>query len=423
MHQTVKEFVSQPGFRKIVLPGLREMPMENGHTFLAKYGLCRLYHASDVFFKKDFSAVYNSRFMEHTTGAEMTTGRSQKNLLDDLPSTSFSLTPDNGRPVEFRTNIEPNSIMSFAVSRYLKLYVTEVFEMTGNHVVNENPVHSLLHYAVATNPVGPTPYISSISQVDMVPILLRAGANTKAVDATLTPWGLMFSKYSSSPISEIVLARARNFLELGEQDPNELIADRTRHKLRCNAIHITSRRFDVLLTKLLLQKGAAANPFDQSGETPLDGLVDSFVSPFDQTATSRRDPVDSFEKRYCHTRHDYNAEKAYNTAMQLLAYGGRCATKSLLYIRVRDKRDRFRWTSALSYFISCMEHAGYHTTSLREEESRLEMEEEKEKRLTHPPCSQLSAQPGHSIWPGLIRSAGGRTGYTSAELGNAVWGA
>jgi hypothetical protein len=181
MHQTVKEFVSQPGFRKIVLSNSRAMPMENGHTFLAKYGLCRLYHASDELFKKDFSAFYCSRFLEHTTGAEMTTGRSQKNLLDDLPSTSFLLTPDYARPFEFRTSMNPNSIMSFAVTRHLKLYVTEVLEMVGNHVVNENPVQSLLHYAVATNGVGPTPYISSVSQVDMVPILLRAGANTKAV--------------------------------------------------------------------------------------------------------------------------------------------------------------------------------------------------------------------------------------------------
>jgi hypothetical protein len=162
---------------------------------------------------------------------------------------------------------------------------------------------------------------------------------------------------------------------LGEQDPNELTADRTRHKLRCNAIHIASRRFDVLLTKLLLQKGAATNPLDQSGETPLDGLVHRFVSPL-------VDSGDLFEESYRHTRHIHRAERAYNTAMQLLAYGARCAKKSPLHIRVRDKRDGLRWTSALSFFISCMEHAGYHTTSLREEKSRLKMEE-KEKRLAH----------------------------------------
>jgi hypothetical protein len=408
MHQTVKEFISQPGFRKIVLSNLRGMPMENGHTFLAKYGLYRLYHASDGLFENSFSAVYNSRFLEHTTAVEMTTGRSQRNLLDDLPSTSFSLTTDNWRPVGFHTEIKPNSVMSFAVTRHLKLYVTDVLEMAGNHVVNENPVHSLLHYAVATNPVRPTPYISSISKVDMVSILLRAGANTKAIDGTLTPWGLMFSEYSSSPtsevvsararnfqgprekdpnkspISEVVLARARIFLDSGEQDPNELIVDSNGRKLRCNAIHTTSRRFDVLLTKLLLQKSAAANPLDQSGEAPLDVLVDRFVSPFDQTAARQTDPIDSFEDSYCYASDYYSTERAYNTAMQLLAYGGCCTKKSLLHIRVHNKRDNFHWTSALGYFISCMEHAGYDTTSLREEESRLEMEEEKEKRLTRP---------------------------------------
>ena len=38
-------------------------------------------------------------------------------------------------------------------------------------------------------------------------------------------------------------------------------------------------------------------------------------------------------------------------------------------------KDCFRWTSALSYFIRCMEHAGHNTTSLHGEKSRLEMEE------------------------------------------------
>lgn len=75
MHQTVKEFVSLPGFRQLVLPKGYKLPLENGHSFLSVYGLCRLYHAADT----HAEVKCHKPFLNHTTDVELTTGRSQKN--------------------------------------------------------------------------------------------------------------------------------------------------------------------------------------------------------------------------------------------------------------------------------------------------------------------------------------------------------
>lgn len=81
MHQTVQEFVSQPGFRHLVIPNERDLPMENGHSFLSKYGLCLLYQARDD--RDEITSIMP--FLNHTTEVELTTGRSQKQLIDEIP--------------------------------------------------------------------------------------------------------------------------------------------------------------------------------------------------------------------------------------------------------------------------------------------------------------------------------------------------
>ena len=267
------------------------------------------------------------------------------------------------------------SVMAFAIMRNLRLYVSETLETSGNHIMNMNPMCSLLHYAVASNNHLPPSRNGSGSRLDMLAILLKAGADTKAVRDDLTPWGLMFCNYSSSS-PDIIFQRTQYFLELGGQNPNETTAINGKNSSRCNAIHITSRRFDVDLTQLLVESGAAVNPLSQMMESPLDGLVDSFVSPFDQTAAGLRDirSRSSFKDSYHPIIRDFGAERAYKTALHLLIHGGRCTNKSLLHIRVRVDSE-LNWTGALKYFIKCMKHAGYDTTIIHRELLRLEEEE------------------------------------------------
>jgi hypothetical protein len=370
MHQTVKEFISQPGFQQLVLLNMRDRPMENGHTFLSKYGLCHLYHALNADVRG--SAHVSQHFLGHTTFVEMTTGRSQKQLLDEMPSTGF---PELDTSSRYFKSAGTMSVMAFAIMRNLRLYVSETLETSGNHIVNMNPMCSLLHYAVASNNHLPPSRNGSGSRLDMLAILLKAGADTKAVHDDLTPWGLMFCNYSRSS-HDIIFQRTQYFLELGGQNPNETTAIHRRSSSRCNAIHITSRRFDVDLTQLLVESGAAVNPLGQMMESPLDGLVDSFVTHFDQTARSDTDIQASFEDRYYPGGYDFGAERAYKTALYLLIHGGRCTNKSLLHILDSE----FNWTGALKYFIKCMKHAGYDTTIIHRELLRLEEEEKKKKR-------------------------------------------
>ena len=77
----------------------------------------------------------------------MTTDRSRKELIDEMPSSRFSAAAVQST---YPNEKDFNSLMSFAVPRNLRLFVSETLEISGSHLVNQNPILSLLvvHYAV-----------------------------------------------------------------------------------------------------------------------------------------------------------------------------------------------------------------------------------------------------------------------------------
>jgi hypothetical protein len=71
IHQTVMDFVIDPGFKQRVLGDQAIMTTDNGHSFLAKAGILRL-----------GGRVYKSNTGYHAHMAERTTGRSLKKFMD-----------------------------------------------------------------------------------------------------------------------------------------------------------------------------------------------------------------------------------------------------------------------------------------------------------------------------------------------------
>jgi ankyrin repeat protein len=324
MHQTVKEFVSRPGFRRLVLPKDHTLPLENGHSFLSVYGLCRLYHATNRSIE-----FYN--FLNHTTEVELTTGRSQKKMLDEIPPSHFS----GGC----------NSLMSFAVSRNLRLFVLEALEISGNEIVNQNPGQSLLHYAVERETHRSANRSESGDLLDMVAILLKAGADVKAICYGRTPFQAYFERLGNIiPFKRVedVTRTVQYFLEIGGQDPNEEIYGGRK------ALHISSGD----LTHVLVRFGADVNARDRLGRTPLTAIVEQFILQF-------------------HKNYYARLGEAYETVACLLSHGGRF-TKAMVREGFRPSRDGKRLICTLEYFAEVVEEGGYDRSIIQSELSRLQ---------------------------------------------------
>ena len=348
MHQTVKEFVSRPGFRQLVLPKEHKLPLENGHSFLSVYGLCCLYHAANT----HTEAKCHMPFLNHTTDVELTTGRSQKRLLDEMPPSQFAaLAPPEGSFVS-----EVNSLMSFAVSRNLRLFVLETLEISGNEIVNQNPMRSLLHYAVDRETRRIANRSESGDLLDMVAILLKAGADVKATcnrtvfKRAMTPFQLLFdgledfpSNIGPSQAVEDITRMVQYFLEIGGQDPNEDVSTSD-----FKALHISSGD----LTHVLLKFGADVNARDGVRRTPLDAVVELFNLRFQENHYAR-------------------LGEAYETVTSLLSRGGRF-TKTIVREGFRPSRDGKRWICALERFAEIMEEGGYDRSPIQSELLRLQ---------------------------------------------------
>jgi hypothetical protein len=194
--------------------------------------------------------------------AEVSTGKSQKLLLDEADSINshFERFPDlPSEPYAF------NTMISFGVAANLYLYIQETLQ--ERQCVNSNPKISLLHCVVLA--VGPSDLdYASLDGSDvprqadfseMTKLLLSHGADLKALWKDLTPFQLLFKRWlelyefpSYYIIQRSLLTRVSAFLD-GGQDPNDIF-------FHCNAF-----------LKSLDQRG---HTLDQRGRTPLDVCVE-----------------------------------------------------------------------------------------------------------------------------------------------------
>ena len=311
MHQTVKDFVTQPGFRRRILPIDPSESAENGHSFLAKYGMARLVGEwrklpgrppsgpLSPAMLRNFDTWFE--FMMHATQAELTTGKSLKAYLDGAGRRPFQYI---GEILEARRRVEVNrcfnSTLSFAVMANLLKYVREKLDETNT--VNANPGKPLLHYAVeAVNPprvaqgsYGGYEYLSKSRSIlspprglygrtrdpsQMVELLLEYGADSKATYEEVTPFENLFThcvahasgQYDArrSVINEGIINVTRVLLQ-HDQDPNIDIRVRDdwapkTYRL-CKPLHVASAE----LTQVLIEHGANVNALDEDGCTPLD---------------------------------------------------------------------------------------------------------------------------------------------------------
>lgn len=267
MHQTVKDFISTPGFMHRVLGTEVNAVFENGHSFLAKY-----YMAQAVMPTEDQDNLTEASLLgiSHAQLSESTTGISQAKFFDSLTDDMVQ----QGYQKSSKSLI--NSRMSFAAVADLRLYVCE--KLTQHNVVNRNPSISLL-YCLTKSAARRCYYAEDSRDVpgstdlsEMCRILLDFGANINDRSEGLTPFESLFSPAcqlmpGGNPSSSETRAMVQILLQNG-QDPNAVFCcgESIQGRRNCRAIFMS----DAEMSDLLLRHGASVNILDGNRRSPLD---------------------------------------------------------------------------------------------------------------------------------------------------------
>lgn len=282
MHQTVVDFVSQPGFRGILLGRTFDLPLENGYSLLAKWLFARA---------QELAGIGSATGLAPTTNvlalAESTTGRSMKRFLDALDPRVLQEELCTLGVEELIA--EPK--IAFAAVQNLTIFLQE-FIRGHNGRIPDNGGFSTLHCVcrVANWPQSPLNprnkyYVGGSGmgteivfpcempvEVPVASLLLRHGASVDVTYKGETPWQILFRGFHSHKFSTKVIqdsprinALARHLLMAG-QDPNVDVLISGRKVTIGKALHVAPRG----LAELLLEFGARVNALDGKGHTPLD---------------------------------------------------------------------------------------------------------------------------------------------------------
>ena len=299
IHQTVKEFVSRPGFPQYILRTSHPIIPDNGHTFLSRFYISSL--ISSLISLSSESAVadgylwkLSEGFADHAYDAETSTGVCQESFLDEISPEALRLISQVLRRVYELEDV--NTIMAVAVIANLRLYVKERISHGFN--VNSNPEIPLLHCAVRAAKCSPENSISKRLETGtwekMTEFLLENGADMAAVFKGKTAFEELLDSLASwrdmkarDQYHMFLIIKA--FLRNG-YDPNSIITFQPHGfptSYTCSPLHIAP----IDLVHVLLKYQADVNVLDMDGHTPLDialGQHDTLASSLPWLETSQR---------------------------------------------------------------------------------------------------------------------------------------
>ncbi|EXJ73272.1 uncharacterized protein A1O5_03032 [Cladophialophora psammophila CBS 110553] len=296
MHQTVKDFVTRPGFKASLSIDRNFTKYENGHSFFAKFGLTLI--ASSV---ETTQAHSNSRIPWLTKiiadnlfslcansfhNAERTTGFSQSGLLDSIDDAQFQSFFSQQRyddDEEYRAlnDYRPrrwpiDSRLSFAAILRMPIYLrSRLLQNSAAPASGKVPIlHSIVekfHHSQCFNPVQVTK------------MMLQHGASVHDTFENLTVFQSLFRIIDPTidpvPYSSYFGQLAKLLLENGS-DPNcdiFYLADNLEwfrddpEAYTSKVLHLVLGSSDMV--RLLLEHGADVNGRNGQGETPLDVMV------------------------------------------------------------------------------------------------------------------------------------------------------
>lgn len=261
MHETVREFLSEPTFEELIIGRQSLFRAQNGYTELAKLYLAAL-NGINVGHQRDpFSHTADLSMAEtYCLLAETTTGISQRLLIDSLP---------DGVPTRWSPR-KPQPPMYFACDASLFLYVKEKLDGNQNsHEVN-SALEAIANAHAARLGLGHYSHWKSLPDDSRIAKFILSKSVQKGINDASASFGKFLwnvHKYENIAMEDrwpSVLEVAKAFLEHG-QDPNMEMA----HFERPRPLHVSGGH----ITKVLLSFKADVNAMDQKHRTPLDVMI------------------------------------------------------------------------------------------------------------------------------------------------------
>ena len=284
IHQTVKEFVSRPGFARTMQETSQPIIPDNGHTFLSKFYLAFLMSPNfdllirQASLKRKPIEIWNA-FADHACDAETSTGVSQQDFLDSLEQNALHLLALRIDELEFLK--DARSVRAFAVVANLILYVKD--KTTQGMSVNSAEGIPLLHCAAKAAkqdfmPTGRSLRGESRNWEKMTEFLLENDADTTAKFQGRTAFAELFDIFGvHGEAGEAgdrrfhVYNIIKVFLSNGFNPDSEItiVSNDAVQLYSCKSLHIAP--MDIIM--LLLRYRANINATDVHGQTPLDIAV------------------------------------------------------------------------------------------------------------------------------------------------------
>lgn len=293
MHQTVRDFVTRPGFKGVLDLPNNPISSENGHSFLAKFGFAMIKGAASrsggrfcnripwLSWERgeELFALCSGAFYR----AELTTGLSQGRLLESIRDQQFAdffpqdrYDNDLGAMMDYRPRKWPiDSRLSFAVVMRLLIYLKSKLQINSATPTRGVPI---LHAVIETIHHKPFP-----DRIAITRILLRHSANAHQTFENLNPFQALFRCRDPTipPVRtiEAIGRMAELLLEHGSDPDNDIfyLSDNIDWFHSDSAIY-TSKALHVtvgcpVMVRLLLDYGANVNGLNGEGQTPLDVIV------------------------------------------------------------------------------------------------------------------------------------------------------
>ncbi|KAK4095782.1 hypothetical protein N658DRAFT_490443, partial [Parathielavia hyrcaniae] len=330
MHQTVLDFVSQPGFRGIMLGRTFDLPLDNGYSLLAKWLFARAQEAAETAAETATSSPPVAPTINVLALSESTTGKSMKGFLDALEPLVIRL---ELRCLGVDEHISDPRI-AFAAVQNLSILMQEYIREHNGRISQDHGGFSALHCLcrVAQWPLihrnnmrysdvhgagrETTTIVFPIEMpvnVPAAPLLLRHGARVDATYRGETPWQILFRELPSRKFVVDVIqdnpqinALARHLLMAG-QDPNVDVLISGGGATVGKALHVAPRG----LAELLLEFGARVNALDGTGQTPLD-LACRVRTSYRYSMAPQREKEEPARR-----------EAAYDLALLLMSHGAK----------------------------------------------------------------------------------------------------
>ena len=299
MHQTVTDFLSQPGFQRLLMAPEPAFTTANGYSVFFRYCLSCLREIEPRIPTRGFvqEETKLSDCIEAAYRAELTTGTAERVFLDSVPDPTFAVCFEYMQDIteEQKRDLYPiprrwpvNSRLSFAVVADLRLYMKDLL---CDSQISERLGGRLLHRAVDATvyPLMTSNFNSRHSDhTQMVRLLLEHGASTTSLHNDMTPFQALYRcmrphyrDLDDMPqLLEQIASTAAVFVDYGA-DPltNVYRTDDPKFPARW-----TSKAIHVIFSKALLEKflnaGADANCLDGRGMTPLDCIITATDSAY-----------------------------------------------------------------------------------------------------------------------------------------------